>query len=334
MHHGQAQARSLAHGLGGEEGLEDALQRARIHAGAVVLHRQRHVADGWQAQALAQALVGAHQVGVHLDQAAPLTQGVHGVGAQVEQGLLHLHGVGQHGGQLRRHMHLQLHGGRQRHAQQPRRVAHDFARLHGLALGRLVAAEGQDLAHQVARAASGLFDLLQAFDGCGIAAAVGLGQLHIAQDGAHDVVEVVGNAAGHGAQGLHLVRFAQLVFQLVALGLGLLAAGEVAREHGGGLAAAVVLEGDADLDRDFAAAGRACRHLAQHGLRGQWRKGQGLGRIGQETLQRTAQRVVRRTQKQGGSRGIEDGDALLVVQADDGVQGRVDDRFEPPLAQE
>src|SRR5256885_7104724 len=66
-----------------------------------------------------------------------------------------------------------------------------FRSLHGLALGWLVATEGQDLAHQGARAAAGLFDLLQAFDGCGIAAAVGLGQLHVAQDGAHDVVEVV-----------------------------------------------------------------------------------------------------------------------------------------------
>src|SRR5258708_17084802 len=36
-----------------------------------------------------------------------------------------------------------------------------------------------------------------------------------------------------------------------------------------------VLEGDTDLDRNLAAAGRARRHLAQHGLRGQRCKGQG-----------------------------------------------------------
>jgi hypothetical protein len=184
------------------------------------------------------------------------------------------------------------------------------------------------------RAAAGLLDLLQAFHGGGIATAVGLGQFHVAEDGAHDVVEVVGNAAGHGAQGLHLVRLAQLVFKFVALGLGLLAAGEVAREHGGGLAAAVVFEGDADLHGDLASAGRARRHLAQHGLRGQRREGQGLGRIGQETLQRAAQRVVRRAQEQGGGRRVEDGDALVLVQADDGVQRGIDDRLQPPLAEE
>ena len=49
-------------------------------------------------------------------------------------------------------------------------------------------------------------------------------QFGIAQNGGHDVVEVMGNATGQGADGLHLLRFTQLAFQrqLHRLGVGAL----------------------------------------------------------------------------------------------------------------
>ena len=105
-------------------------------------------------------------------------------------------------------MHLQLDGGRQRNAQQPCRVQHDFVHLHGAAFGDVIAAESQNLAHQIARAATGFFDFAQAFLRRGVVQTVGLGQLHIAQNGAHDIVEVVRYAARHGAHGLHFVGLA------------------------------------------------------------------------------------------------------------------------------
>ena len=171
---------------------------------------------------------------------------------------------------------------------------HDFAHLHGAALGLVVAAEGQNLAHQITGAAPGFFNLVQAFLRGVVVQTVGLGQRHIAQNGAHNIVEVVGNAPGHGAHGLHFVRLAQLVFQRAALGLGPLAAGQVTGKDGGGVAIAVVLEGNADLDWNLQPVGGQARHLAQHGLGGQRRKSQGARGIGQKLLQRLAQRIARR----------------------------------------
>jgi hypothetical protein len=45
-----------------------------------------------------------------------------------------------------------------------------------------------------------------------------LGQLHAAHDGAQEVVEVVRDPAGHGAQGLHLLEVAQPLVEQPALG--------------------------------------------------------------------------------------------------------------------
>ena len=206
--------------------------------------------------------------GLHLDDAALVANGLHGVVAEVEQGLLYLRGVGHQRWQIVGFKQLQSDEGRQGHAQQAGRVRHDFLHLHGAALGLVIAAEGQNLAHQIAGAATSFFNLAQAFHGGGVARAVGLGQFHIAQNGTHDVVEVVGNAASHGAHRLHFVGLAQLRFQRVALGISALAAGQVAGKNRGGVAAAVVLKGDTDLDRNLASADGHARHFAQHGLRG------------------------------------------------------------------
>ncbi len=138
--------------------------------------------------------------------------------------------------------------------------------------------------------------------------------------------------AGHGAHGLHLVGFAQLRLQFVAVRLGLLAAGEVACEHGGGLALGMPLEGHAHLHRQLLAAGGERHHLAEHGLGGQLGEGQGLDGIGQEAVERAAQRVGRGALEQGCGRRVEDGDALVLVHADDGVQRGVDDGLQAALA--
>ena len=140
------------------------------------------------------------------------------------------------------------------------------------------------------------------------------------------------NAARHGAHGLHLVRFAQLRFQLTAVRLGFLAAGEVAGKHGGGFALGMALERHAHLHRQLFGAGRAGRHFAQHGLGGELRKRQRLPRRGQKTLQRAAQCVLRAALEQRRCRGVEHGDEAVLVHADDGVERGVDDGFQPLLA--
>ena len=280
MYDREAQACALADRFGGEKRLEDAPLGHCVHAGAVVLHHKYLVFGHGQTQALALVAVGSNAHGSHLDDAALTANGLHGVVAEIEQRLFHLSGVGQQRRQIVGLLHLQLYGGRQGHAQQASRVGHDFLHLNRTAFGQVIAAEGQNLAHQIAGAATGFFDLAQAFHGSRVAAAIGLGQLHITQDCAHDVVEVVGNPAGHGAYGLHLVGFAQLGFQRIALGFGAIAAGQVARKDGGGVAAAVVLEGDADFHGNLTPRQGQTRHLAQHGLCGQRGKSQRPGGIG------------------------------------------------------
>ena len=43
-------------------------------------------------------------------------------------------------------------------------------------------------------------------------------QIRVAENRRQDVVEVVGHAAGQGAEGVHLLRLPQLLFELLALG--------------------------------------------------------------------------------------------------------------------
>ena len=335
MHYRQAQARALAHRLGGEKRLKNARQRGTVHAGAAVAHLQGHVGPRRQAQALAQVGCGLDQQRLHQHGAAFVTNRVDGVGTQIQQRLLNLCHVGQHGRQVLGGAHLQVDGGRQCDAQQALGVVHHLGPVHGAALQRLVAAEGEDLPHQIARAAPGFFNFAQALQNGRLrilGQGIGLGQLDVAQNGAQDVVEVVCNAARHGANGLHLVRFAQLRFQLVAPLLGFFAPGQVARKHGDGLALAVALKADAHLHRQGAPAGGARRHLAQHGLGGEVLELQRLRHIGQKTLERAAQRVVRGALEQRGCGGVEHRDAVVLIDANDGIQRRVDDGLQAPLA--
>ena len=147
---------------------------------------------------------------MQLNQSTVFTQCMHGIGGQIEDGLFHLGGVCQHAREVRCSVDLQLNRWRQGHTQQPLCVSHDFAGIYRVALGRFIAAEGQNLTHQITGTAAGLFNFQQTFQCLRVVAAIGLGQLDVTENGTNDVVEVVGNAASHGAQRLHLVGFAQL----------------------------------------------------------------------------------------------------------------------------
>ncbi len=140
------------------------------------------------------------------------------------------------------------------------------------------------------------------------------------------------NAARHGAHRLHLVGFAQLRLQLVAVGFGLFAARQVAGKHRGGFALGMAFKRHAYLHRQLFGTGGAGGHLAQHGLGGELRQFHGLPRSGQKTLQRAAQCVLRTALEQGRSRGVEDGNQPVLVYANDGVQRRVDHSLQPLFA--
>ncbi len=91
-------------------------------------------------------------------------------------------------------------------------VADDFVHVQALGLDDLAAAEGEQLAGQPGRALGGLRDLLRGTRG----RVIQLGhrqQRGVAVNDGEDVVEIVRDAAGKLADGLHFLRLAQLFLQ-------------------------------------------------------------------------------------------------------------------------
>jgi hypothetical protein len=100
-------------------------------------------------------------------------------------------------------------------AQQHLELADHLPQVEDLALDRLFAREGQQLADEVCGADRRLLDLVQAFIG-GVAdrmACVQHVQLH--EDRCQQVVEVMSDAARQLADGLHLLALGQLQFDLL-----------------------------------------------------------------------------------------------------------------------
>ncbi len=86
-----------------------------------------------------------------------------------------------------------------------RALLHDGAEGDRLAVLRVLAAEGQDAGDQLAGAPAGLGGLEQAGPGGVAGRDVQLGELQLAEDAGEDVVEIMGDAAGERAEGLHLL---------------------------------------------------------------------------------------------------------------------------------
>ena len=162
-----------------------------------------------------------------------LAYGQNRVGAQIQQCLLDLRCIGQHQRAAFADRDPQVHPRRDGNPHQALGFLNDLFELQRNPFGRLVAAEGQNLAHQIARTAAGFVDFFQADQRVRPRRGVLLGQVHIAQNRAQDVVEIMGNTAGHGAHRLHFLRLAQLGFQRNTLRLGQLLGGQVAGKNSG-----------------------------------------------------------------------------------------------------
>ena len=243
VHHGQPQTSALTNWFGGEEGLKNTLDRWGVHAAAGITHRQLHMLAAGNAPARVRGGVGVQVMGqLNADGATLAAQRLDRIGAQVEQGLFNLGGVGQHGGRVRCDIDHHLNRWRQCHLEQAHGFMHHVGQLQCHPGGRFVAAESQDLAHQVTGPSSGLVNFCQADLSQRVWPGVLLGKRGVTQNGANDVVEVMCDAACHGAHSLHLVRFPQLRFQGVAVRLDLLAGAEIARKHRGGIAVWLALK--------------------------------------------------------------------------------------------
>jgi hypothetical protein len=217
---GQAQARALAHRLGGEERVEDLAHHVGRDAGAVV----RDLDEGGVAlggrEAQADGFVAGQAGGADAHDAAALcrTHGVAGVDGQVHDRRLELALVGPHPRQVAAVVGDQLDVFAQQTAQQDLELRDQLAQVQHLALHGLLAREGQQLADQIGGAHARLADLVEALVRR-VAHRMTMQQFVKAQlDGGQQVVEVVGHAAGQLADGLHLLRLGQLKLHLLLLG--------------------------------------------------------------------------------------------------------------------
>ena len=150
--------------------------------------------------------------------AARRAHGMEGVGREVHDDLLNLHRRGQHAHVGAGQLLVDGDGRRQAGAQQLEALADDRGDEHRhLFRGRL-AAEGEDLLHQVGGAAAALADVQQVAVHLGARLGVQQGHVREADDAAEDVVEIVGDAARQGADGLHLLGLAHARLDLGLVG--------------------------------------------------------------------------------------------------------------------
>ncbi len=100
-------------------------------------------------------------------------------------------------------------------------------RNKGFFVGGQSPAEGQNLSHQFFGPVTGLQHLIQVFPH--LSGILGAGSRHFRKthDNPQEVIEIVGNTARQGADGLHLLRLEELLLQFGLFRLGLLALGDI-----------------------------------------------------------------------------------------------------------
>ena len=210
VHHRQPEAGPLSLRLGGEEGLEDPVEDLRLHPHPGVLHHHLDVVTGLQAG------TGAHEPRVQVRQAglegdaAALRKGIARVDRHAQENLAHLAGVGVHVGKLRVGLHVEGDAridalGQERHGLLEQQV--HVERLEAL---RAAAREVQELPGQDRGPLGLLLDGRRLAEDRVVLAHQASDVGGIAEDGADDVVEVVRDAGGEGADRLHLLRLHQL----------------------------------------------------------------------------------------------------------------------------
>src|SRR6478752_4668912 len=201
VHRREAEAGALTDALCGEEWLEDPVARLGWHAGAVVDHREH-------------GLVAVRED--DNDQQTAAGHRVPGVDRQVHHDLLELRRIGADDHGLRAEDRLEPDVLADQASQQAVHPLDDVTQVDVVGLERLAPAERKQLAGQVACPDRGVADgghLLPA----GVASVeLALQQVAVADHRRHQVVEVVRDAAGELADGLHLLRLAQLLLELMA----------------------------------------------------------------------------------------------------------------------
>src|SRR5262249_43613088 len=214
VYHGQAHARPLAALLGREERLEDASTNLVGDPGARVGDRDHQVPPGGDAAVLAGVLL------VELDDArreaqyAAVRHGVAGVDREIQQDLLDLARISQDEHAVIGEVALDLDVLVERGSQQADDLLDRAVEVDGDVLVLAAAREAEQRPRELGGAVTGLLDRLRRGDGPLVESARDLEKLGVPHDAGEDVVEVVGDAAGQGPDGLHLLGLVELLLQL------------------------------------------------------------------------------------------------------------------------
>ena len=211
VHHREAEPGSLACGLGREEGLERKLHHLGRHAVAGVADGEHDVLARLHVGVLARVGIVERDVAELDRHPAAALHGVARVDGEVEHRVLDLRrideGVPEAGG---RHG-LDLDRFAERAAQHVAHADDAAGNVDDLGLQRLAPAEGEQLAGQLGAAPDRRFRLAQPLRDLLVAGREPAQQLQVVGDHLQDVVEVVRHAAGELADGVHLLRLAQLL---------------------------------------------------------------------------------------------------------------------------
>jgi hypothetical protein len=115
-------------------------------------------------------------------------------------------------------------------AQEPERILPDQVELHTLALVGLLAAEGENLTHQISGAFSGTDDFLQVAVHRAIVGDIVECQFTIAENRPQDIIKVMSDSPSEGAARFHLLGPEELLAELFSFGFRLLARRDILRD--------------------------------------------------------------------------------------------------------
>ena len=161
VHHRKPESGALVERLGREERLEHSFQRGCIHAVAVVGDAELRVAPGLQGWMFFMKLaVRLHFAKPDGDLAARFLHCLEGVGAEIDDDLMELRGIGQHVAAFPE-AGLDGDGYGNRWPQQFHGLFDDGLHVDHDRFGLFRAAEGQNLRNQVLRSLAGQHDLLE-----------------------------------------------------------------------------------------------------------------------------------------------------------------------------
>src|SRR4029077_5592849 len=158
----------------------------------------------------------------HAQHAAPPLQGLQGIGAQIHRHLVQMRGIPDDRGVSGLEPALETYPGRQGGTEELECLLDDRLDVHWYALTETAATEAQDTIDERFGAPRCMHYVVEIASQRRVWRRTLVRKLPVAEDRTEDVVEVVGDATGEGADRFHLLRLPKLRLQLILVDLRLL----------------------------------------------------------------------------------------------------------------